>query len=58
MKDTAKNRAYQRGLKAAVIWKGTKNRLKCISRALRFLCRYVPDVSVISAPSYLLHQAL
>ncbi|RJL50219.1 hypothetical protein [Pectobacterium carotovorum] len=28
MQNTAKNRAYQRGLKAAGIWKGTKNRLK------------------------------
>ncbi|MCY9848898.1 hypothetical protein [Pectobacterium jejuense] len=27
MQNTAKNRAYQRGLKAAGIWKGTKNRL-------------------------------
>ncbi len=28
MQSTVKNRAYQRGLKAAGIWKGTKNRLK------------------------------
>ncbi|MBA0216582.1 hypothetical protein H0248_04250 [Pectobacterium brasiliense] len=28
MQSTAKNQAYQRGLKAAGIWKGTKNRLK------------------------------
>ncbi|MEQ9859551.1 hypothetical protein OI450_05790 [Pectobacterium cacticida] len=28
MQNTAKNRAYQRGLKAAGIWKSTKNHLK------------------------------
>lgn len=28
MQSTAKNQAYQRGLKAAGIWKGTKSRLK------------------------------
>ncbi|KML70036.1 hypothetical protein [Pectobacterium peruviense] len=28
MQSTAKNQAYQRGLKAAGIWKSTKNRLK------------------------------
>lgn len=28
MPSAAKNQAYQRGLKAAGIWKGTKNRLK------------------------------
>ncbi|GKV75849.1 hypothetical protein PEC106568_10230 [Pectobacterium carotovorum subsp. carotovorum] len=40
MPSTAKNRAYQHGLKAAGIWKGTKNRLKqwdaaCVAAAGR-----------------------
>ncbi|RLM24775.1 hypothetical protein BIY29_08650 [Brenneria alni] len=44
MQSTAQNRAYQRGLKAAGIWKGTKNRLKqwdavCVAAAAR---RHLP----------------
>lgn len=33
MQSTAKNRAYQRGLKAAGIWKGIRNRLKQLDMA-------------------------
>lgn len=46
MKNTVKNRAYQRGLKAAGVWKGTKNRLKkwdaaCVTWATK---RHLPKL--------------
>lgn len=52
MLSTAKNRAYQRGLKAAGIWKGTKSRLKqwdaaCVTWATKHhLPRLVDHVPV------------
>lgn len=54
MPSTAKNRAYQRGLKAAEVWKGTKNRLKqwdaaCVTWATkRHLPKLVGHVPVTS----------
>ncbi|MEL0579091.1 hypothetical protein AACK17_11085 [Pectobacterium punjabense] len=69
MQNTAKNLAYQRGLKAAGIWKGTKNRLKqwdatCVAWATRYhlpkLAGHVPVTAgiVLFASGVLLGGAI